>query len=99
MVNGTKGDPVAHVLPHDLQRMCDLAVGNIQYNLPLYPKPVDGAVALHVGPVGDPADVPTNGVLRTKTHGKNDMVLIDGPAHELRLLRAARITLNEEKKA
>lgn len=48
----------------------------------------------HCGFVWRPADVATNGVFRTKTHGKNDMVLIDGPAHELRMARLAQDMLN-----
>jgi len=39
------------------------------------------------GFVWRPADVPTNGVETIKTRGKNDMVLIDGPAVELERLR------------
>lgn len=42
----------------------------------------------HCGHIWRPADVPTNGVLETKTHGKNDMVMFDGPAEVMRRLRA-----------
>jgi hypothetical protein len=41
----------------------------------------------HCGHQWRPADVPTNGVLRTKTRGKDDTVMFDGPAVELRRLR------------
>lgn len=51
----------------------------------------------HCGHQWRPADVPTNGVLRTKTHGKNDMVLLNEPAEELRSLRLARELQNPPK--
>jgi hypothetical protein len=49
------------------------------------------------GFVWRPADVPTNGVETIKTRGKNDMVLIDGPAVELERLRLQRDLMNPPK--
>ena len=51
----------------------------------------------HCGFQWRPADVATNGVAKIKTQGKNDMVLIDGPAHELRMARLAKSLENPPK--
>lgn len=63
------------------------------HRFPASPEPWDNPphrshLCRHCGHIWRPADVPTNGVLETKTHGKNDMVMFDGPAEVMRRLRA-----------
>lgn len=96
-------DPRRAVLPlqHDAgvrERRIDGAAGGDQLPEEALVIPAHRSHLCHsCGFVWRPSDRATNGVSEIKTKGKDDMVLIDGPVHELRMARLAKDLENPTK--